>query len=222
MTMRGHARPNDEPGRPAKLDGQSMAYQLNSLGIPVLALLRARPMHGYEMFQTLIERHADRIVKVRPGSLYHVVDRLTEEKLIRRAATARDGKRPERAIYEITDAGIEALSERVGQLIAAPVHEFSPFAVALAEIDTLGEDAAANAVDDRVGALEARAAEIMALRDASVTPAGYLVAFDYLLAATQAELSWLRSFADSMRSGGPQRRLTVSGNTVRSRDEVGI
>jgi hypothetical protein len=43
-----------------------------------------------------------------------------------------------------------------------------------------------------------------------------------LLATTQAELSWLRSFADSMRSGGPQRRLTVSGNTVRSQDGVGI
>jgi DNA-binding PadR family transcriptional regulator len=110
-----------------------MAYQLTSLGISVLALLKARPMHGYEMFQTLVERHADRIVKVRPGSLYHVVDRLTEEKLIRRAGTARDGKRPERAVYEVTDAG--------------------------------------------------------------VTPAGYLVAFDYLLATTQAELSWLRGFA---------------------------
>src|ERR1700684_1877703 len=158
MTMRGHARPNDEPGRPAKLDGQSMAYQLNSLGISVLALLRARPMHGYEMFQTLIERHADRIVKVRPGSLYHVVDRLTEEKLIRRAATSRDGKRPERATYEITDAGAKALAERVGQLIAVPAYEFPQFAVALAEIDTLGGDAAADAVDDRVGALEARAA----------------------------------------------------------------
>ena len=175
-----------------------------------------------QMFQTLVERHADRIVKVRPGSLYHVVDRLTEEKLIRRAATARDGKRPERAIYEITDAGAEALGERVGQLIATPVHEFPQFVVALAEIDTLGEDAAANAVDDRVGALEARAAEIMALRDASVTPAGYLLAFDYLLATTQAELSWLRSFGDSMRPGG-RERLTVSGNTVvRSRDEVAI
>jgi DNA-binding PadR family transcriptional regulator len=133
-----------------------MAYQLTSLGISVLALLRAHPMHGYEMFQTLVERHADRIVKVRPGSLYHVVDRLTEEKLIRRAATTRDGKRPERAVYEITDAGVEALQERVAQLVATPVHEFPQFAVALAEIDTLGDDAAAAAVDDRVGALEAK------------------------------------------------------------------
>src|SRR5579875_300245 len=99
--------------RRAEQDGWSMAYQLTALGISVLALLRQRPMHGYEMLQTLVRRQADRIVKLRPGSLYHVVDRLTEEKLVRRAATTRAGNRPERAVYEITDAGAEALGERV-------------------------------------------------------------------------------------------------------------
>lgn len=147
---------------------------------------------------------ADRIVKVRPGSPYHVVDRLADEKLIRRAGTSRDGKRPERAIYEITDAGAEALADKVGQLIAVPAHEFPQVAVALAEIDTLDADAAANAVDDRVGALEARIAEITALRDVSVTPAGYLVAFGYLLATMHAELSWLQGFAGSMRTDQPR------------------
>ena len=176
-------------------------------------------MHGYEMFQSLVQRHADRVVKVRPGSLYHVVDRLTEEKLIRRAATARDGKRPERAIYEITDAGAESLAGRVRELIAAPVPEFPQFVVALAEVDILGSDAAANAVDDRVGAMEARAAEIMALRDAGVTPRGYLVALDYLLAAMQAELLWLREFAGSLRSGQLEWRQGVSDSTVRSHNE---
>jgi len=199
-----------------------MPHQLTSLGISVLALLRERPMHGYEMFQTLVQRQADRIVKVRPGSLYHVVDRLTEEKLILRAATARDGKRPERAIYEITEAGAEALAERVCQLIATPVHEFPQFVVALAEVDALGIDAVANAVHERVGALEARAAEIMALRDAGVTPGGYLVALDYLLATMQAELSWLREFASSLRSGQLEWRQAASDTKVRSRDEVGI
>lgn len=194
-----------------------MAYQLTALGISVLALLRQRPMHGYEMFQTLVRRQADRIVKLRPGSLYHVVDRLTEEKLIRRAATTRAGNRPERAVYEITDAGAEALGERVHELVATPGDELPPFVAALAVIDTLELDAAATAVDDRVGALEARAAEVMALRDAGVTPsAGYRVAFDYLLAATRAEVSWLRGFADSLRSG-----RQAAGPDTASRDEVG-
>jgi DNA-binding PadR family transcriptional regulator len=198
-----------------------MAYQLTSLGISVLALLKARSMHGYEMLQTLVERHADRIVKVRPGSLYHVVDRLTDEKLIRRAATDREGKRPERVIYEITDAGAEALAERVRELIATPVHEFPQFVVALAEIETLGKDAAANAVDERVGALEARAAEITALRGAGVVRTAYLVALDYLLAAMQNELSWLRDFADSLRSGQLGWRQAAVDSKVGNRDEVG-
>jgi DNA-binding PadR family transcriptional regulator len=198
-----------------------MAYQLTSLGVSLLALLRARPMHGYEMLQTLVERHADRIVKVRPGSLYHVVDRLTEEKLIRRAATDRDGKRPERVIYEITDAGAEALGERVRELIASPVHEFPQFVAALAEIDALDNEVAANAIDERVGALEARAAEITALRGAEVARAAYLVALDYLLATIHHELSWLREFTGSLRSGQLQWGQAVHGSTVESRDEVG-
>ncbi|MFZ3268025.1 MAG: PadR family transcriptional regulator [Mycobacterium sp.] len=197
-----------------------MAYQLTSLGISVLALLKTRPMHGYEMLQTLVERHADRIVKVRPGSLYHVVDRLTDEKLIRRAATDREGKRPERVIYEITDAGAEALAERVRELIARPVHEFPQFVVALAEIETLGKDAAADAVDERVGALEAWAAEITALRGAGVVRAAYLVALDYLLATMQNELSWLRDFAESLRSGQLGWRQAAADSKVERRDEV--
>lgn len=66
-------------------------------------MLRERPIHGYEMFQTLIARNEDRIVKVRPGSLYHVVYRLAGEELIRPTAAGRDGNRPEATILEITD-----------------------------------------------------------------------------------------------------------------------
>jgi hypothetical protein len=62
-------------------------------------------------------------------------------------------------------------------------HGYPQFGVTRARIDTLDDDAAANAVGD---------------------PA----AFDYLLATTQAEVSWLRGFANSMRSGQPRRQQT--------------
>jgi hypothetical protein len=102
------------------------------------------------------------------------------------------------------------------------VHEFPQFGVTLAEADTLGGDAAANAVDDRVGALKVRAAEIMGLRDAGVTPGGYLAALDYLLATVQAELSRLREFASSLRPGQLEWRQAASDSKVRSQDEVGL
>ena len=69
-------------------------------------------------------------------------------------------------------------------------------------------DVAVATVDDRVGVPKAQVAEILALRDASVTPAGYLAVFDYLLATMQAELSWSQGFAGSMRSGQPGGQQT--------------
>jgi hypothetical protein len=103
------------------------------------------------------------------------------------------------------------------------VHEFPQFVVALAEIDTLDPDTAADAVDGRVGALEARVAEIMAVRDNGVTPVAYLVALDYLLATMQTQLSWLRQFASSLRSGRLEWRQVAGADTiVGSQDEVEI
>ena len=198
-----------------------MAYQLTTLGISVLALLRERPMHGYEMFQTLQARHSDRIVKVRPGSLYHVVGRLAEEKLIRQTGSGRHGNRPERTTFEITDAGIEALAERVRDLVAQPVNEFPRFVVALAEIHNLELDAALTAVNTRIEALEAGIAEMRALRAASAAAPVYLVALEYLLATTQAKVSWLREFVDSVESGRLQWQHARQPDPIdMGRDEV--
>ncbi|MBO0865371.1 MAG: hypothetical protein J2P16_09905 [Mycobacterium sp.] len=97
----------------------------------------------------------------------------------------------------------------------------SQFVAALAEIDTLDTDTAANAVEDWVGALEALPAEIMALHDAGITPtAASGAAFDYLLAALQAEVWWLRGFATSLSSGRVRYRQAVGPETG-SRDGEG-
>lgn len=191
-----------------------MAYQLTPLGISVLALLKERPMHGYEMFQTLAARHEDRILKVRPGSLYHVLYRLAEEKLIRPVGTGRNGNRPERTTYELTDTGLGALTERVRDLVATPVNEFPEFVVALAEIHHLEFDAAVDAVQRRIAALESSVAEMAALRQASTAPAIYLVALDYLLSTTAAKVGWLREFVDSLRSGRVQWQPAAEPDTI--------
>lgn len=46
------------------------------LAVSALGLLLERPMHPYETVQLLLARWEDRLVKVPPDSLYHVVDRL--------------------------------------------------------------------------------------------------------------------------------------------------
>ena len=176
-----------------------MAYQVTSLGVCVLALLRERPMHGYEMFQTLTARHRDRMLQIRPGSLYHVVNRLAEEQLIRQAGTGRNGNRPERTTYEITDGGADALTARLRELVASPVNEFEKFVVALAEIHHLDTPSAVQSIRGRIAALERSATELRALRDADAVPSDRS-ALDYLLATTAAKLDWLTGFVASMNT----------------------
>ena len=88
---------------------ESVTANVTPLGISVLALLVERPMHPYEMYRLLLERHEDRRVKIRPGSLYHTVDRMAESGLVEATGTERDGGRPERTTYRITDAESTAL-----------------------------------------------------------------------------------------------------------------
>lgn len=178
-----------------------MSHLLTPLGVSVLALLRERPMHGYEMFQTLTTRRDHRIVKVRPGSLYHVVARLAEHGLIRPSGTGRAGNRPERTTFEITRAGRDALTAGVRDLVAAPVPEFPRFVAGLAELDTLDRDAAVAALRSRVAALEADIADMASRRADGTARPMHLTALDYLLATSRTTLDWLRDFADALESG---------------------
>ena len=168
------------------------------LSISVLALLNERPMHPYEMYQLLVEREETRIVKVRPGSLYHTVERLAGEELVVATGTAREGNRPERTTYEITDPGRTTLRTRIEELLEEPVTEFPIFPVALAESHNLGRAAVVAALARRRATLDQSTTELTGLIDAARAqgvPEGYWLQLDYLRTQTTAELDWISRLA---------------------------
>ena len=77
----------------------------NPLALAVMALLFERSMHPYEMVSTMRERGKHESVRLRYSSLYSVVGALEREGLISSRETVREGRRPERTVYGITDAG---------------------------------------------------------------------------------------------------------------------
>ena len=106
---------------------------LPPLAVLVLGLVAERPMHPYEMFQTTIERREDRLVKFRPGTLYHTVDRLSDKELIEVHDVEREGNRPERTIYRITATGRAALARSLEQLLEGHPTEYPQLYLALSE-----------------------------------------------------------------------------------------
>src|SRR5947209_19661564 len=83
----------------------------NPLGLAVLGCLSERPMHPYEISTTLRTRGKERSIKLNYGSLYAVVESLQKHGLIASRETTRAGRRPERTVYEITDAGVGELED---------------------------------------------------------------------------------------------------------------
>ena len=177
---------------------------LTPLGVAALALLVERPMHPYEMYQTLVQRSEERVVKVRPGSLYHTVDRLAANGLVRATGTEREGNRPERTTYEITERGSLALSERVAEILGTPVNEYPEFPLALGEAHNLPVESVIQLLKNRVSLIRA---DIAVLDDgirsiqAKQLPRKYWLNVQYTRALSDVEASWLESLIHDLESG---------------------
>jgi len=174
------------------------------LGIATLALLNERPMHPYEMFQTLLSRHEDRVVKVRPGSLYHTVARLADDGLVRAAGTEREGNRPERTTYEITAEGRDVLQEQLIDLLATPAEEYPVFPLALTEAHNVEPGLLADLLRRRLlrlrGDLASYEAGLEAVTAKDLHEA-YWLDLTYLRGLLAAQVDWLEGTIARLESG---------------------
>lgn len=128
---------------------------LTPLALAAMELLHDGPKHPYEIHQTMQEREAWRLVKLTTGSLYHAIDRLDRDGLIEAVETSREGRRPERTTYRLTEAGRDVFAERLRAMIAEPATEYPQFAVAVAFLHTLDRADALVQLRRREVALEA-------------------------------------------------------------------
>jgi DNA-binding PadR family transcriptional regulator len=152
------------------------SHPANPLALAVLALLFERPMHPYEMAATLKQRHKEESIKLRYGSLYTVIELLLARGFIRAKQTSREGKRPERTVYALTDAGHEELLDWMRDLVRDPVKEFPQFEAGLCLLPVLPPEEALALLRDRatqlagkVAQLETQLAEVAA-QEWSVSP----------------------------------------------------
>src|SRR4051812_33142738 len=112
----------------------------NLWGLTVLCLLRERPMHPYEIQRLIRQRHKDEFLDLKRGSLYHAIGRLERAGLIEPATTEREGKRPERTVYRLTESGRVEVRAWLCELLANPARESPQFYAALSFMPLLTPD----------------------------------------------------------------------------------
>jgi DNA-binding PadR family transcriptional regulator len=173
------------------------------LALVVLGLLAEEPMHPYAMRQRISERAHDRLPGVRPASLYDVVQRLSEAGLVNAGEPSREGNRPERIGYVITDAGREALTGWVAESLEDPARA-DEFPAALSFMYALGPDRVteilrtrAEAVSESITAAEAALTQA----ERSGVPPIFLSEHRYQLALRRADRDWIVAFTEALRTG---------------------
>lgn len=176
------------------------ADRLTPMGVMVLALLREADMHPYEMTRLLRARGDDRLLTITNGTLYHTVSRLHGAGLIDEVGIDRDGNRPERTTYTLTDAGREAIGDWIRQQLSR-VDRPAEFRIALAEAHNLERADVVALLDARRSALideHSRHKEGLSKAHAKGVPPQVLVEVERQEVLLDAELRWLDTLLDRL------------------------
>jgi DNA-binding PadR family transcriptional regulator len=181
-----------------------IAPDISPLALSVLELLDERPMHPYELAATMRERHHDMFIRLNFGTLYHTVEMLERTGMILPVERSKEGRRPEKTIYELTEPGRQLLIKVVGEILAQPMREYANFAAGLMFMHHLDAARAAQLLGERVvalGALTEKLTRIMAeLLDSGVTRLS-LIELEHKIAMLTAERDWVRRLEGEITTG---------------------
>jgi DNA-binding PadR family transcriptional regulator len=177
----------------------------NLLALAVMSYLSQQPMHPYELGRTLREHGDARSIKFNNGSLYMVVGQLAKAGFVTELETSREGQRPERTVYALTEAGRAEFRDWLRELVAAPQQEYPHFVAALSLIAALPPGEVVPLLSDRLGRLRAESDEIRGLIDTSLAqdvPELFLIEEEYRLALLAGEIAFVEDFIGKITDPG--------------------
>ncbi len=176
----------------------------NPLALAVLGSLAERPMHPYEISSTLRERGKDHSIKINYGSLYSVVEALQKHKLIEAQQTTREGRRPERTVYAITEAGQAEFEDWLAELLSTPTKEFTSLEAGLSFMPGLPPAEVAHLLQQRSDRLRVEIASLDSMHELAHEqglPDLFLVESLYRRTMIMAEMDFVAALARDIRDG---------------------
>jgi DNA-binding PadR family transcriptional regulator len=178
-------------------------FRSSPLALAVLSLLHAAPLHPYGIQRLLKQWGKDHVINVgQRANLYKTIRRLDEAGLIAVRQTERDQQYPERTVYELTEAGRQATQGWLSDMLARPRNEYPQFPAALSFIMLLSPADAEAVLEQRAAGLRSELAGLEAnIAEVAFLPRIVLMDDDYQRAMLSAELAWLESVIEELRSG---------------------
>jgi DNA-binding PadR family transcriptional regulator len=161
----------------------------------VLSILRAGPIHGYEL-KRRVQRPS--LTPLSNNSLYPLLRRFETDGLVTKSIEAQDGK-PSRKVYAITDAGRDRLRSLLGSLppdLAASDEEFLVRLSFFPEIAVANRRAILAARSAVLDAASAQVTELLADSDDAQKREWRNLAMRRVLETTDNERRWIATLAE--------------------------
>jgi len=185
------------------MDDATIAADLSPLALSILELLHERPMHPYELAATMRARHHDEFVRLNFGSLYHTVEVLERNGWVVPTEREKEGRRPERTVYRVSDAGRDVLQRVVSDILANPRREYLHFSAGLMFMHHLSAEAAVQRLEERSQALLKVITKLSQILDevqASHTRLS-VIELEHKIAVLKAERAWVDKIAKEIADG---------------------
>jgi DNA-binding PadR family transcriptional regulator len=117
------------------------------------------PMHGHRLRLEAERNHVHLWTDISVGAVYGAMKRLASEGLLRESGRERDGNRPTRQLYEITEEGRLALAALRRAGLSDVWFKYDPFDLALTRIDPNTLETLPSILAERLDKLRALLAE---------------------------------------------------------------
>lgn len=166
-----------------------------SIRLLILGLVKQGPLHGYEIKRIIEQEMAD-WSHVSVGSIYFALEKMAEEGFLKKNLPEREGNRPARTAYEITEAGNKEFLRLLREVWASPESFRFPLDFGVAFMKELDAEELRDLLNRRIRALEGILEELTRhereVLNSPHVPAVARFIFSHHRAHYQAELRWTR------------------------------
>lgn len=203
---------------------EEVSVDLSPLALSILELLNERPMHPYELAATMRARHHDEFIRLNFGSLYHTVEVLERNGWIVPTEREKEGRRPERTIYRLTDPGRSVLLQVVGDIVSQPRREYLHFSAGLMFMHHLERNAAQQRLEVRSQALQGTITKLSRIHR-ELLENGHtrltLIELEHKIALLQAERAWVDRIVIEIADGKLEWKAGIENGAEKLRRRHG-
>jgi DNA-binding PadR family transcriptional regulator len=204
----------------------AVTIDVSPLALSILELLNERPMHPYELASTMRERHHDEFIRLNFGSLYHTVEVLERNGWIVPTEREKDGRRPERTVYRLTESGQSVFLSVLRDILAIPRREYLHFSAGLMFMHHLESKVAVDMLQKRslvLGTVIDKLSHILDELHETGHTRLIVIELEHKIAILQAERAWVNKTVKEIDKGTLEWKagIDAAGQKLRRKHGTG-